>query len=599
MPLLGNLLDPIPGDSPCGENLYYSPAYDKIKEARREEQDAPQGEWRHDVKKADFVQVIKLTTDLLAKKSKDLQLAAWLTEALLREEGIGSFADGLDLLRGFVENFWEGLYPELEDGDAEMRATPLNWVGARMGDGVRQVALTRSGLNWLRYRESRSVPSEDEAAASEVKSATRETAISEGKLTPEEFDGAVAATPTEYLTDLRAGLARTLESVESLGQVCDEKFGDVSPSFGPLRQAIEEVQTSVRILLANRGATAAPQSEQAEATPVEEASWGEAEVERPALRASAAPAARTATAEPADQEDAFRRVASAAAFLRKESPCSPVSYLLLRGLRWGELRAGGASLDESLLESPPTEIRQKLKKSAAEGQWEEVLDTAEVAMALPCGRGWLDLQRCVVRACENLGSWYDPIAASVRAGVKALVTDYPGLRSAAMTDDTPTANPETLAWLDELAAAPSAETQSYAAPAPVASSPEQAAQPADAYDLAMEAMRARRPQEAIEILSQEIAQVRSGRLRFQRKVQLSQICMASGYEAIALPILEEIAKEIEQRTLEDWEVPDMLAHPLVLLFRCLNKLERDPEVRQRIYARICRLDPLQALSCSK
>ena len=47
MPLAGNLLDPIPGSSPSGENLYYSPLYDKIKEARREEEEVTEGEWRH------------------------------------------------------------------------------------------------------------------------------------------------------------------------------------------------------------------------------------------------------------------------------------------------------------------------------------------------------------------------------------------------------------------------------------------------------------------------------------------------------------------------------------------------------------------------
>ena len=57
-----------------------------------------------------------------------------------------------------------------------------------------------------------------------------------------------------------------------------------------------------------------------------------------------------------------------------------------------------------MLEAPPTEVRQKLKRLAQEGQWEEVLNTAETAMAMPCGRGWLDLQRYVVRACEELGS---------------------------------------------------------------------------------------------------------------------------------------------------------------------------------------------------
>ncbi len=593
MPLPGNLLDPIPGPSPCGEHLYYSPIYDKIKEAGREEEEISQGEWQHEVKKADYAQVIKLATESLATKTKDLQLAAWLTEALLKKEGFDGFADGLDMMRGLVEKFWEGLYPELEDGDAEMRATPLGWVGARLGEAAKRVPVTRSGRDWFSYKESRGVPSEDDAANNEVKGSARETAIAEGKLTPEEFDEAVAATPTEFYTGLQAKLSRALESLEALGQVCDEKFGDVAPSFGPLRAALEEVHQLIRVLLAKRG-TPAQVAEAIE--PVEEEAPGTAEY---SVRAPAAPAVRPTTAELVDQADAFQRVAAVARFLRKESPYSPVAYLLLRGLRWGELQVNGASLDESMLEAPPTEVRQKLKQLAAEGQWEEVLETAETAMGLPCGRGWLDLQRYVVRACENLGSWYDPVAMAVRAQVKALLQDFPQLRSLMMADDTPTANPETQAWLEELIAAQAGEPEALPTPAAAATQVEQAPQAADAYDLAMEAMRSRRPQDAIEILSAEIAQVRSGRLRFQRKVQLAQVCLASGHEAIAPPSLEELGKELDERDLEAWEAPDMLAHALVLLLRCMNKLDGDPEAKQRIYAHICRLDPLQALSVSK
>ena len=173
MALAANLLDPIPGPSPCGENLYYSPLYEQIKEARRQEDDIPQGEWRREVKKADYLQVIKLSADALAKKTKDLQIAAWLTEALVSQQGFTGLADGLDLMRGLVENFWESVYPELEDGDAEMRATPLEWVGSRMAEAVKHVSLTRNGLDWFTYRTSRAVPYEDDAAANEVKAAAR------------------------------------------------------------------------------------------------------------------------------------------------------------------------------------------------------------------------------------------------------------------------------------------------------------------------------------------------------------------------------------------------------------------------------------------
>ena len=43
MPLREDLLTPIPGDNPAGQNLRYAPVYDKIKEARREDDEAPQG----------------------------------------------------------------------------------------------------------------------------------------------------------------------------------------------------------------------------------------------------------------------------------------------------------------------------------------------------------------------------------------------------------------------------------------------------------------------------------------------------------------------------------------------------------------------------
>src|SRR6266566_3867190 len=89
MPLREDLLQPIPGSNPAGANLRYDPIYDKIKEARREEEDVDQGDWKRTRKVADWPQVIKLAGDALATKSKDLQIAAWLTEAMLKQEALG------------------------------------------------------------------------------------------------------------------------------------------------------------------------------------------------------------------------------------------------------------------------------------------------------------------------------------------------------------------------------------------------------------------------------------------------------------------------------------------------------------------------------
>src|SRR5260370_39123519 len=112
-------------------------------------------------------------------------------------------------------------------------------------------------------------------------------------------------------------------------------------------------------------------------------------------------------------------------------------------MRWGELREAGPSLNPVMLGAPPTEKRTQLKKSAMEGNWTDVLETSESIMSTPCGRGWLDLQRYTVRACESLGSDFDPAAAAIRSELKSLLADYPDLLTASLTDDTPAASNQT------------------------------------------------------------------------------------------------------------------------------------------------------------
>jgi len=97
------------------------------------------------------------------------------------------------------------------------------------------------------------------------------------------------------------------------------------------------------------------------------------------------------------------------------------------------------------------------------------------------------------------------------------------------------------------------------------------------------------------MLAAEIPRQQSGRTRFQRKLQLAQICMMTGHETLAQPILEELAQSIDQHQLDEWESPETIAHPLVMLY----KLQRDEVLKQKLYARISRLDPVQALECGR
>ncbi len=121
----------------------------------------------------------------------------------------------------------------------------------------------------------------------------------------------------------------------------------------------------------------------------------------------------------------------------------------------------------------------------------------------------------------------------------------------------------------------------------------------DTFTLALEAARSGRPSDAIRMMADDIPFQPSGRARFQRKLQLAQICMMSGHEALAQSVLEDLAMVIDQHKLEEWEASGVVAHPLALLYRCVSKLEGDAATRQKLYSRISRLDPVLALECAR
>src|SRR5215472_17955778 len=112
MPLREDLLTPIAGDNPSGVDVRYDTKlllYDKIKEARRQDDELAQGAWQHERKMADFKQVVRLAQEALVTRTKDLQLAAWLTEALLHTDQFGGLGQGLVLCHGLVSTFWDTL----------------------------------------------------------------------------------------------------------------------------------------------------------------------------------------------------------------------------------------------------------------------------------------------------------------------------------------------------------------------------------------------------------------------------------------------------------------------------------------------------------
>ena len=257
MALRDDLLTPIPGDNPSGVYVRHDTKlllYDKIKEARRQDDEMAQGDWAHERKMANFPQAKKLAEEALATKTKDLQLAAWLTEAQLHTEGFAGLLQGLNLCVGLIQNFWDTLYPPIEDDDLELRSGPLDFVGSSLDFPLKSRPLAKAGYDWFKYRESRAV-GYDDPSKSDKERTDREQKIADGKFSAEVFDKSFAETPKAFYFQSEKDLDGCLAALKSLDEICDEKFGSSGPALGKLRGALEEVRHSVHALLEKKRET--------------------------------------------------------------------------------------------------------------------------------------------------------------------------------------------------------------------------------------------------------------------------------------------------------------------------------------------------------
>lgn len=296
------LLAPFPGDNPSGEDLRYSQVYDDIKEARRYDDPLDQGEWKTEIKKADWDRVINLAIDALSGKTKDLQIAVWLAEALIFKEGFEGSLTAMRIINGLMRDFWDSLYPLIEDDDLEYRIAPLELMNEKLSGRIQQVPVTDPartlGYSWLKWQESRQIGYDADSRDKDANQ-KREEALAEGKISADEFDSAVAMTSPGFYKTLSEILTVCLEEFRTLDSLVDDKFGREAPRISEFGKAFEDANELAQKICKDKGLFVAAESEsvteEAAAPQHGEEGGGEEPAETPALVARPPAAAATIT----------------------------------------------------------------------------------------------------------------------------------------------------------------------------------------------------------------------------------------------------------------------------------------------------------------
>lgn len=315
---IAQLLLPINAAQTCGEDLSFSSELDDIARARTyDDPTLDQGEWVVALKEADWGFVGSRCARLIESKSKDLRLAVWMAEAHAKTRGLRGLGDGFAVLAGLCEHYWDGLYPQADDGQFEQRVGNLGWLLGRTPQLVRETAVTEEmGYTWADFDAAR-----QRAAGSgdgQGWGGVPDTGLALADLEAQRRRNSAA-----FNQSLLADAEYCLAMLADLERAVDARLGVEGPAFSAAREALEG---AIHFFAPLAGGAASGEAAGA-------VTAGGARSEgMGAPAAHGAPLAEVLHS----RAQALAQLRLVADFFRRTEPHSPVAYLADKAASWGE-----------------------------------------------------------------------------------------------------------------------------------------------------------------------------------------------------------------------------------------------------------------------
>ncbi|MBU3070342.1 type VI secretion system protein TssA [Aestuariicella sp. G3-2] len=336
-----SLLQPISEDAPTGEDIRAdrSPSSDyyTIKDARNNARAAERSSmFDEDV---DLLKpwrtVAEVAPKILSSKSKDLEVACWYTEGLIRLHGVSGLRDGIKLIHGLVLDHWEGLYPEPDEDGIETKVAPLTGLNGDGGDGtlmapIRNMSITNEGdygsFNLWQYQKARDnskLTDDDERAA-------RNEALG---FSFQDVEATIQEASPQFYVDMVETLEETQQDYKALNELLRSSCGSDTPPSSNITNLLDEVLRSVRFLSKDKldQVKAATEAQQAVDEPT-------ADDDTPSVSAAAQAVVVNQVAGPiGNREDALKRLEEVADYFRKNEPHTPLAPGIERLISWGRM----------------------------------------------------------------------------------------------------------------------------------------------------------------------------------------------------------------------------------------------------------------------
>jgi type VI secretion system protein ImpA len=313
---LESLLSPLDGESPTGQNLEYDAEFLALERLASPKSERAMGDSVKAAEEPDWDRVSSQAESLFGR-SKDLRIAIHLTKAWMRTNGMPGFAAGLRLMKALLENFWDGVHPQLDAEDDNDPTARVNAVSAvtdlqgmlgmfRSTPFVQSPRLGRFALRDLRIANGTlKVAASEEEGTAEPPSMTQ-------------IEACCMDCPEDQLADMVTAVASALDDAKAIDTIFSEHVGTAGPDLKPLLSDIYEVKKFLEPQLAKR----LPQPD----TDAETATDGEA--------ASNGGGGKVNTSGRVEgPQDVMRRIDEICEYYARCEPSSPIPLLLRRAQR--------------------------------------------------------------------------------------------------------------------------------------------------------------------------------------------------------------------------------------------------------------------------
>ena len=251
------LLSDVAADMPCGEDLEYDPLFAEMEKLAQETPERQYGDTIIPAEPPDWRGVKKAALSLL-ERTRDLRVAVYLARALLQSDGFPGFAEGLALVEGLIERYWDGVYPLLDPDDDNDPTLRINTI----------VALCDSETTLRDLRETPLVSSRALGRFS-----LRDVQVAMGVLTPvagddeelptqSRLDAAFQDADLEVLQATAEAVAGARERVEQIEAALTDQVGVTqAPDMSDLTGVLKEVRQVLTEQLQRRGVSATGETE--------------------------------------------------------------------------------------------------------------------------------------------------------------------------------------------------------------------------------------------------------------------------------------------------------------------------------------------------